>query len=129
MPLRRGCFCQLLPASNQSSPNLPKLELGGKGGHLRDSGALCVCVCERESECARVRSVALLCLTLCNPMDYSLSGSFVHRIFQARILEQVTISFSRGSSPPRGSTRVSCISCIAGEFFTTSTTWEAKREP
>ena len=34
--------------------------------------------------------------TLCDPMDYSLPGSSVHRIFQARILEWVTISFSRG---------------------------------
>ena len=34
--------------------------------------------------------------TLCDPMDYSLPGSSVHGIFQARILEWVTISFSRG---------------------------------
>ena len=32
------------------------------------------------------------CLTLCNPMDYSLSGSSVHGIFQARVLEWVAIS-------------------------------------
>ena len=37
-------------------------------------------------------------LTLCNPMDCSLPGSSVHGIFQARILEWVAISFSRGSS-------------------------------
>ena len=34
-------------------------------------------------------------------MDYSLPGSSVHEIFQARILEWVAIPFSRGSSPPR----------------------------
>ena len=34
------------------------------------------------------------CLTLCTPMAYSLPGSSVHRIFQARILEWVAISFS-----------------------------------
>ena len=39
--------------------------------------------------------VAQLCLTLCNPMDSSLPGSFVHGIFLARILEWVAISFSR----------------------------------
>ena len=39
--------------------------------------------------------------TLCNPMDYSLPGSSVHGIFQARVLEWVAISFSRGSSQPR----------------------------
>ena len=42
------------------------------------------------------------CLTLCNPMDWSLSGSSVHGISQARILEWVAISFSRGSSWLRG---------------------------
>ena len=38
------------------------------------------------------------CPTLCDPMDCSLLGSSVHGIFQARILEWVAISFSRGSS-------------------------------
>ena len=51
----------------------------------------------------------------CNPMDCSPSGSSVHKIFQARILKWVAISFSRGSSSPRDWT---CISCIAGRFFT-----------
>ena len=41
------------------------------------------------------------CLNLCDPMDSSLQGSSVHGISQARILERVAISFSRGSSPPR----------------------------
>ena len=40
-------------------------------------------------------------LTLCDPMDYNLPGSSVHGIFQARILEWVAISSSRGSSWPR----------------------------
>ena len=39
--------------------------------------------------------VPQLCLTLCDPMDYSSPGSSVHGIFQARILELGTISFSR----------------------------------
>ena len=51
---------------------------------------------ESESE------VAQSCLTLCDPMDYSLPGSSVHRIFQARVLEWVAISFSRGSFQPWG---------------------------
>ena len=38
-----------------------------------------------------------LCLTLCNRMDYSLPSSSVHGILQARILEWVAISSSRGS--------------------------------
>ena len=39
--------------------------------------------------------VAQLCPTLCNPMHCSQPGSSVHRIFQARILEGVAISFSK----------------------------------
>ena len=55
------------------------------------------------------------CPTLCDPMNCSLSGSSVHGIFQARILEWVAISFSRGSSRPRDQTRVPC---IVGRRFT-----------
>ena len=58
---------------------------------------------EKESE------VAQLCPTLCNPMDCNLSGSSVHGIIQASILEWVAISFSRTSSQPRDWTQVSCI--------------------
>ena len=49
------------------------------------------------------------CLTLWDPMDRSLPGSSVHGIFQARILEWVAISFSRGSSRPRDRIHVFCI--------------------
>ena len=49
------------------------------------------------------------------PMDYSLPGSSVHGIFQAKIPEWAAISLSRGSSWPRDRTWVSC---IAGRFFT-----------
>ena len=42
--------------------------------------------------------VALSCPTLCDPVDCSLPGSSIHGILQARILEWVAISFSRGSS-------------------------------
>ena len=38
------------------------------------------------------------CLTLRDPMNYSLPGSSVHGIFQARVLEWVAIAFSRGYS-------------------------------
>ena len=51
-------------------------------------------------------------LTLCNPMDCSPPGSSVREIFQARILEWVAISASRGSLRPRDQTQVSRISCI-----------------
>ena len=59
-----------------------------------------------------VRSVAQSCPALCDPMDCSPPGSSVHEIFQARILEWVAVSFSRGSSPPRDGAWVFCVSCI-----------------
>ena len=63
----------------------------------------CDIIC-RESE-----SESQSCLTLCNPMDYT-----VHGILQARILEWVAFPFSRGSSPGRDRSQVSR---IAGRFF------------
>ena len=65
-------------------------------------------------------AVAQLCPTLCDPMDCSLSGSFVHGVFQARVLEWIAISFSRGSSQSRNRTRR-----IAGRCFTVWATREA----
>ena len=59
-----------------------------------------------------------LFLTLCDPVDYSLPGSSVHRISQARRLEWVAMPSSRGSYRPRDQTHVSCDSCIAGGYFT-----------
>ena len=79
-----------------------------------DSGVLCVC--------------AQSCLTPCYPIDCSLSGFSVHGIFQARTLEWVTISYSRGSSQPKDRFSVSCISCVScigSRFFTT----EPPRKP
>ena len=52
--------------------------------------------------------VAKPCPILCDPMDCNLPDSSVHGIFQARVLEWIAISFSRGSSQPRDRTRVSC---------------------
>ena len=53
--------------------------------------------------------VAQSCLTLWDPVDYSLLGSSVHGILQARILKWVAIPFSRGSSRPRDGTQASHI--------------------
>ena len=57
------------------------------------------------------------CPTLCNSMDCSPSGSSVHGILQARILEQVALS---SSGDLLDQTRVSEVSCMAGIFITTS---------
>ena len=59
--------------------------------------------------------VAQLCPTLGDPMDCNLQGSSVHGILQARILEWVAISISRGSSQPRDGTLVAH---IVGRYFT-----------
>ena len=54
--------------------------------------------------------VSKSCLILCDPMDCSLSGSSVHGISQARILEWVAFSFSRDlPDPGKGRTHVSHI--------------------
>ena len=50
---------------------------------------------------------AQLCLTLCDPTDWSPRGSSVHGIFQERILEQVATSYSKGSFWPRDQTCIS----------------------
>ena len=65
------------------------------------------------------------CLTLFDPMDCSSPGSSVHGIFQARILEWVAISSSRGFSWPRDQTHVSCISYICGWILYHCATWKA----
>ena len=65
------------------------------------------------------------CSTVCDPMDCSLPGSSVHTIFQARILEQVAISPSRGSSRPRDRTHVSC---VGRQILYPWATWEVYTE-
>ena len=57
---------------------------------------------------------------LCNPMDLSPSGSSVHGILQARILEWVAMP-SSGIKPMMLQSPA-----LARGFFTTNTTWEAK---
>ena len=75
-----------------------------------------MCVCAKSLQ---------LCPTLCDLMEGNLPGSSVHGILEARILEWVAMLSSRGSSWPRDWTCISCLPALGGEFFTTSTTWEA----
>ena len=106
-------------------------------GYLPDPGTesaspalvyVCVCVLVAQS-----------CPTLCNCMDFSLLGSSVHGILQAKVLESIASSFSRASSWTRDQTLISHITgrfstiwatrealpALLGEFFTTSTNWKA----
>ena len=62
--------------------------------------------------------ITQLCPTLCDPVDCSPPDSSVHGILQTRLLEWVTIPFSRGSSQPRDQTQVFC---IAGRFLLSET--------
>ena len=61
------------------------------------------------------------------PMDYSLPGSFVCEIFQARILEWVAMPSFRESSRSRDQTHISCVSCIGRWILFHCTTWEELR--
>ena len=65
-----------------------------------------VCVCVSHSVLSDSDS---------DPIDCSMPGSSVYGILQARILEWVAISFSRGSSQPRDG---NWVSCIADRFLT-----------
>ena len=69
-----------------------------------------------------VHAKSLSHVWLCHPTDSSLSSSSVHGIFQTRIPEWVTISYSRESPQPRDQTR---ISCIARWILHHWATWEA----
>ena len=72
--------------------------------------------------CMCAYSVSQLCLTLCNPMDYSPRGSSVHGIFLVRLLKWVTNFFSRGSWPRDWT----CVSCIGRQILYHWVTWEAQ---
>ena len=80
--------------------------------------------------CMYVRLFATSCPTLCNLMDCSPPGSSVHGILQARILERVAISSSKGSTLSKGSTqsrdqiRDFCVSCIGRHILYHRATWE-----
>ena len=67
-------------------------------------------------------SVTKSCPTHCDPMHGSPPRSFVHGISQARILEWIAISYSKGSSWPRFRSRTSCIAGFLlplGHWYTT----------
>ena len=82
-------------------------------------------ICSRNARIVHACMLVLLvCLTLCDPMGCSPTGSSsVHGICQARILEQVAISYSRGSSQPRDQ---ACVSCIGQQILCHWATWEAR---
>ena len=94
----------------------------GERGHtflvidLRGNHLVCVCMLKH-----------LVVSDSLQPLDCSLPGSSVHGISQARILEWVAISSSKGSSHPRDRTHVSYIFCTDSQVLypSDSPTWEA----
>ena len=76
-------------------------------GRETSNDHVCTCVC----------SISQSCLTVCSPSDCDPPGSSAHGIFQASILEWVSISYSRGSSQPRDQTHISCVSCIGRQIL------------
>ena len=76
-------------------------------------------------ECVRACWVTSVLSDFLQPMDRSLTGSSVHGILQARILDWVAMPSSRGSSRPRDRTPVSVSPALSGWLFTIKTTWEA----
>ena len=77
----------------ENSLTVPDIEYEPTTSLLGTCVCVCVCVCVHVCVLA-----TQLCLTLCNPTECSPPGFSVHEILQARTLEGVAISFSRGSS-------------------------------
>ena len=78
----------------------------------------CVCVCS-------ARSVAQLCLTLCDPMDCSLPGSSVHEIFHGKNTEVGCHFLLQGICLTQDQTSISRVSCFGRWILYHSATWEA----
>ena len=95
----------------------------GSGVKYQKENIQVVRPCSRSHVCVRT-----VCVQSCStlwPHGLYPPDSSVHGILQARILEQVTISSSRGSLWLRERTRVSCISCIGRRILYHWATWEA----
>ena len=114
LPMSQSVLWPPPPAPKQGkSLSAGELTFKEYSQHLTDriywisTSLLCVCVCV----CVCVKSFQL-CLPLCNHMDCSPPGSSVHGILQARILEWIAMSSSRGSFPPRDRTHMFYVFCI-----------------
>ena len=79
---------------------------------------VCVCVESLQS-----------CLTLCEPMDHSPPGSSIHGILQARIRSGLPCPPPEDLLYPRIEPSSFTSPALAGRFFTTGATWEAKEPP
>ena len=120
---RSPCFSVQMLSSNWIIPPLRRVsgDPPAPGSHLRSLPATPRSTRVTEASPAPSHCLASCCVavqlgpTLRDPMGHS-PGSFVHGLSQARILEWLAISFTRGSSPPRDGAHGSCWS---ERFFTT----------
>ena len=110
-PRGAGTCCSWIP---------PEMRIWHGSGGLCVRVRVCACVCVCVCACTQSRPA------VCDPVDCSPPGSSVHGILQARILEGVAISFSRGSSSPRDQTQESYVSCIGRWIVYQGITWEAQ---
>ena len=112
-------LCLLLPYSKIKQRHVYMYPLPfGLPRHSRQCGTLGRVPCAAESAIEYAPMHVFGCvLTSCQPMDYSLPGFSVHENFQARILDWVAISYSRGLPEP-GIKPMSLASfALAGGFF------------
>ena len=127
----RCCVHQCLPvrpgAQRREKPRHRGRVPGSRGLRHWDGVRVCACVCVCACLCVRVCVCACvcvshqLCLTLCSLLDYSLPGSSVHGILQARIPLTPGVScraLLQGIFPTQGSNPSLLVSCIAGGLFT-----------
>ena len=80
----------------------------------------------RKTVCVCIHACSVISDS-CNPMDCRPPGSFVHGIFQERILEWIAISYSKRSSQPRIKPASLESPALAGGFYTHSATWEVQK--
>ena len=131
-------FSVLLPSPlsfGECMLSVGKLALGIKKGQgqilLSASGGYSCKLCFKYSKtnhlslCLSSCLVTQLCPTLCDPVDCSPPGSSVHGILQARILDWVAISLSRGSSQSRDWTCISWGSCVGWQILYHWATWDS----
>ena len=78
--------------------------MGNNNNLEGETSEICCCCC---------------CLATKSYLTPNPPGSFVHGISQAKILDCVVISFSRGCSQPGNQTQISVSPVLAGRFFTT----------
>ena len=122
MSRKSQCFQDIFPkVMHRFNTVLIKILASFYGSRQKDSAVY------MERQRRRRSMYGQLCLTFCNPIDCIQPCSSVHGIYQARILERVAFSYSRGSSWPRGWTHIPYISCIGRQILYHCTTQERQK--